>query len=198
MLDNGSAVLLSRVREGDQAAANEIFARYVHRLTSLARRRLSGKLARKVDADDIVQSVFRSFFIRAQDGQYQADRPGSLWRLLAAITVHKVLKQAERHAAAKRSLEAEQSFDSAGSFHGLPPERLCNEPTPSEALALSEELETLLTTLRPLHRQMIELRLQGCTVEEIAAETSRAERQVRRVLGKARELLEERLTEFSH
>ena len=57
-----SRELLSRFQEGDAAAAEAIFARYANRLLALARSRLSSKLARRIDADDVVQSTFRSFF----------------------------------------------------------------------------------------------------------------------------------------
>ena len=49
-----SAELLVRWTGGDQAAAREIFERYVDRLTRLARARLSAKLAARLDPDDVV------------------------------------------------------------------------------------------------------------------------------------------------
>ncbi len=58
-----SAQLLIRWREGDQAAADALFRRYAERLIGLVRLRLSEKLARRVDPEDIVQSVYRSFFL---------------------------------------------------------------------------------------------------------------------------------------
>jgi len=78
--------VFQRVRAGDQDAAQEIFDRYFQRLIGLAHSRLSEKLGRKVDADDIVQSALRSFFVRSQEGQYAIERSGDLWKLLAVIT----------------------------------------------------------------------------------------------------------------
>jgi hypothetical protein len=45
-----------------------------------------------------------------------------------------------------------------------------------------DELEFLMRDLKPLHRQMVEMRLQGYAVQEIADATERSERFVRRVL----------------
>jgi RNA polymerase sigma-70 factor (ECF subfamily) len=52
-----SAVLLARWQEGDSAAAELIFERYVRRLVGLAKTRLSSKMQRRVDAEDVVQSA---------------------------------------------------------------------------------------------------------------------------------------------
>ena len=60
-----SLILLERFRSGDELAAEALFSRYFERLTSLARTRLSSSLKRRTDPEDIVQSVYRSFFIGA-------------------------------------------------------------------------------------------------------------------------------------
>ena len=65
MVDDESIELLDRVRQGDEQAATELFDRYVERLIRLAQSRLSAKLRRRVDAEDVVQSVYRSFFSHA-------------------------------------------------------------------------------------------------------------------------------------
>src|SRR5262245_40961276 len=103
-MDNPSADSLMRWREGDQGAAGEIFGRYAERLLALARSRLSAKLSRHIDPEDVVQSACRSFFVGARDGRYVLKRSGDLWRLLVAITVHKLQHQLERRSAGKRAL----------------------------------------------------------------------------------------------
>ena len=49
-----------------------------------------------MDADDIVQSVFRTFFRRAQAGEFRIDSSAQLWQLLVRITVLKAQHQAGR------------------------------------------------------------------------------------------------------
>ena len=68
-IEETSAEILKRYREGDQDASDELFSRYVGRLTLLARSRLSPALARRSDPEDVVLSAYRSFFIRARDGR---------------------------------------------------------------------------------------------------------------------------------
>jgi RNA polymerase sigma factor (sigma-70 family) len=45
-----------------------------------------------------------------------------------------------------------------------------------------DELQAVLERLKPSEREIVELRLQGCSTSEISQETGRAERSVRRVL----------------
>ena len=104
-MDDESVRLLELVRDGDSSAAEALYHRFVERLITLAKSRLSKRLTRRVDAEDVVQSVYRSFFVGAQDGRYNIERAGDLWRLLAAITVNKVLRQAEFHGQQKRDVD---------------------------------------------------------------------------------------------
>ena len=62
--------LIDLWRQGDQDAARRIVDRYIDRLLPLARRHLSQRLASRIDPEDIVQSVFRTFFSRLKEGQF--------------------------------------------------------------------------------------------------------------------------------
>ena len=186
-MENQSADLLMRWRDGDQGAASEIFQRYAQRLLALARSRLSARLARHIDPEDVVQSAYRSFFLGARDGRYVLKRSGDLWRLLVAITVHKLQHQVERRSAGKRAPAREVPRDDDRGPLGLHDETLAREPTPAEAAALADTLENLLAPLEPLQRRMVALRLDGYSLEEIAHEVSRSERTVRRVLEQFKE-----------
>src|SRR5580692_6879621 len=88
-----SAELLANYRAGDERAAAALYERYIGRLTRLAASRLSAKLARRTDAEDVVQSTFRSFFLRVRDGRLALEEEHDLWRLLASITLHKLYRQ---------------------------------------------------------------------------------------------------------
>ena len=57
---DGSLVRL--LRSGEQEAATDLYLRYSERLLKLARNNTSEKLAPRFDPEDVVQSVFRSFF----------------------------------------------------------------------------------------------------------------------------------------
>ncbi len=191
MGDDPSIELLARWRAGDSLAEDELFSRYTTRLIALARRRLSAQLARRVDAEDIVQSAYRCFHAAASDDRVVLHRSGDLWRLLAKITLHKLYKQVERHTAARRAVDRERAFGGESSLVVLG-DAVDRAPGPLEAIAAIEELELVLERLSPSHRRMAELRLQGYRIEEIAQATDRSERLVRRVLDQVKDRLNRR------
>lgn len=173
-----SAELLARYQEGDERAAEEIFERYIDRLTRLARSRLSPKLAHRMDAEDVVMSAWRSFFVAAGAGKFSLKRSGDLWRLLVSITLHKLYHQARRHTAEKRNVAGELALDQCDSIAIA----IDRQATPDEAVALAEEMQHIMAGLDDFGRRVLELRLQGETHAEIAADTQRSERSVRRKL----------------
>ena len=83
-----SRELLALVERGESHAASIVFDRYVERLIALVRQRIGPKLARRIDAEDVVQSTYRSFFAHAENEEYQVAKSGDLWRLLASIALH--------------------------------------------------------------------------------------------------------------
>jgi RNA polymerase sigma-70 factor (ECF subfamily) len=176
--------LLDLWRGGDEAAARQLFERYAERLVSLARRRLSQRLASRVDPEDVVQSVFRTFFQRAKEGQFTFSDPDDVCKLLVRITLHKTLRQVEYHKAAKRdpSQETAQGEDQQARLM----EMLDREPTPEAANAFLDELEHFLSRLKPNERQVLELRMQGHGTEEIAARLRTYDRSIRRIMERIR------------
>jgi RNA polymerase sigma-70 factor (ECF subfamily) len=188
--------LIERWRNGDQRAAEELVHRYAGRLLALVRSRLSTKLAGRVDPEDVLQSAFRSFFRIAADSS-QIVRPGDdLWHLLAAITLRKVYRQAERHIAAKqRSVNREASTTE---MEGIEPAALAHGPSPEEEAIVVDELHHAMQQLTPLHRQMVELTLQGHGTVQVATLTRRSDRLVRLVLENFRNHLQGNLSLLSH
>jgi RNA polymerase sigma-70 factor (ECF subfamily) len=189
--DEASGNLIARWRAGEQQAASELFQRYADRLIALARSQLSANLARRVDAEDVVQSAYRSFFDGTRDGRYQYLGKGELWQLLVTIMLHKLQDQARRQTAGKRSLAAEQYFGSEDSLQGMGAAVGERQPSPAEALALVDEVEQTMRRLPPEHRRILELRLQGLNLYQIAVETHCCQRTVRRILEKIKRDIEQ-------
>jgi RNA polymerase sigma-70 factor (ECF subfamily) len=190
-MDVQSADLLARWRQGDQEAAGELFRRYAGRLIALARSKLSARLARHLDPEDVVQSAFRSFFTGARAGRYALERSGDLWRLLVAITLHKLQHQVERQTAGKRAGAHGPPGEAPAGRCVLRVQVPARGPTPAEAAALADTLGQVFRGLDPLQRRMLELRLQGYRLDEIAGEVRRSERTVRRLLERVREYLQQ-------
>ena len=102
--------LMARLRCGDNEAAKRVFHRFAGQLVGLARRRLHAKIRSKVDPEDILQSVFRSFFRHQAAGEFPyLESWDELWGLLFTMTVRKCrakwrLYQAERRDCPARNL----------------------------------------------------------------------------------------------
>ncbi len=184
-MNNYSAELLARYREGDPEAADELFYRYWERLTGLARTHLSEKLARRVDPEDVVLSAYRSFFVNVREGRFTLQESGDLWRLLAQMTMNKLYRNAAHHTSQKRSINREIDSAEDVSLDKL----LDQQPTPEEAVALVDEVETLLASLTETERAIIEYRLEGATHTEIAHANNCSEKTVSRILSHIREQL---------
>ncbi len=192
MNDLSSRSLLSLLQAGNVPAAEAVFDRYVTRLLAMARRRLSKKLNRRVDADDIVQSAYRSFFVHALNGDYVLKRAGDLWRLLAKITLHKLYGQVQLPTALKRDIQREENFDFTSS--SLPTADIADiEPSPDEVAEVIEQVRLAMEEMSLDQRAVLELRLAGATIEQIADAVRRSERTVRRLLEQTRTAIERRL-----
>ena len=185
MSDRGLPDLVTRWREsGDQAAAAELFDCYAARLITLVRAHLSEKLARRFDAEDVVQSAFRSFFVGTREGRLLLQQSGDLWRLLVAISLNKLYRRVELHTAAKRAVAREEFNGIDEAWFQIFQSRLAEGSVADDALALAEEIEHLVVGLAPIERRMLELRLEGYTLDEIAHDTNRSQRTVRRVMDR--------------
>jgi RNA polymerase sigma-70 factor (ECF subfamily) len=184
-----SRILADLCRAGDPEAARQLFEQYVDRLVALARRRLSQNLAGRVDPEDIVQSVFRTFFGRLKQGRFHLEEKDDLCKLLVRITVHKTLRQVAFQKAAKRNPQQESGHDDPHreGIYAL----LSREPGPEEEVAFLDQLEHFLAELRPDSRKILEMRLQGYTSEEIAKELKISDRKIRRVMERVRGLAEQ-------
>jgi len=182
----GDQGCIERWKAGDQGAAAKLYYRYVERLVNLAQRRLSSKLAARVDPEDIVQSVFRSFFLRAKQGKFVFKGDDDIWKLLVQITIHKTLKQVAHHRRGKRDAAAE--VPAIAGDVDLLVSYLSREPTPEEAAIFVDELAFFLRNQRPEDGKIIEMRLEGFDQVEIAERLGVSDRTIRRLMERIRSL----------
>jgi RNA polymerase sigma-70 factor, ECF subfamily len=173
--------LVSRSRSGDQDAATQLYLRYGKRLTGLVKKRCSTDLACYAGVEDIVQSVFVTFFRRISEGCYDVPDGEVLWNVLAIIARNRVRTAATYYYAAKRNARrtiggqmAWQCIEAQASSHGHEPERL--------ELLVQEILERL-----PLRsRLLVRLRLDGFSNAESAEIARCSTRTVERVIQATR------------
>lgn len=173
--------LVRRFQLGDADAATALYVRYANRLTRLADRKRGADLAPRFDSDDVVQSVFRTFFRRVAGGAYDVPDGDELWGLLMVITLNKVRLAAAHHRAAKRSVSSTApagddllAHVSAGGDEGA-------------MRLLRMTLDEFLGSLDPADRRILELRFEGHGVAEVAELSGRTKRTVERILQRLRD-----------
>ena len=137
----------------------------------LADRSTGDDLSTRFDAEDIVQSVFRTFFRRVADGHYMIPEGEELWKLLLVIALNKVRLIAEHHRALKRDVSQTQSIGDRD---------VGERAEASEVLKLT--IEDVLTTLPEFHREVVHYRINGYEIAEIAEKVSVSRRSVERIL----------------
>src|SRR6266404_4012065 len=135
--------MMSRLRAGDDAAASEVFRRFANRLIGLARSNIESKLRPKVDPEEVVQSVYRSFFRRHGTQQFEVGSWDDLWYLLTVITLHKCSTRIDYVRAARRDVRREVSLKAGAEDSGSWWQAIDREPTPPEAAMLTELIEQM-------------------------------------------------------
>jgi RNA polymerase sigma-70 factor (ECF subfamily) len=174
------AEFLRRVRAGDEQAAEELVRRYEPAIRREVRLRLTDpRLYRLFDSMDVCQSVLAAFFLKAAAGQYQLEQPEDLMRLLVGMTRKQLLFKA-RHQRAQRRDHRKLAADAVDKH-----EVAGSGPSPSRLVAGRELLQELRKRLTEDERQVAELRGQGRTWEEIAAELGGTADARRKQLGRA-------------
>lgn len=131
------------------------------------------KLRSKLDAQDIAQESYVSFFQKINDGLVEWNEEGDLWKLLAGIARKKVLKQAEFYGADKRSIRREiQQVNQATTV----------AESHESCVDLTDLIEHVLSEEKSLFRDVFLQRLAGHSTHEIAIRVGRSERTCRRIL----------------
>jgi RNA polymerase sigma factor (sigma-70 family) len=181
--------LIGRVKEGDEAAVQELHARYSRRIEGLARRRLQRKCLRVADEEDVVQSVFAGFFLGAERGQYtQLHDRDDLWHLLVKITVRKaqkLVKEQERQKRNPGKARPEPLSPDPQRRNGVEQVADPSPPPDLEAMA-NETIDHLLGCLEGKLRAIAVWKWEGYSNEEIAAMLGCSSRTILRKLGHIR------------
>lgn len=175
--------LVQQITKGNQSAADQLYRRYVDRIRMLAKRSMTAGLAGKVEADDIVQSVFRRFFVAVGKGRYAVPSGEELGDLLVAITLNRVRSAEVFYRAARRDLHRTDSNNALIEVSG------CDRPCDDSGVGLSLVVKDLIKQLPPDHQEVVADRMYGYEVAEIAARMGRSKRSIERMLQEARSRL---------
>ena len=123
-----------------------------------------------------------------KSGHYDAPPGTTLWNLLAVIAVNKLSSKAVHHSAQCRDFNRNVPLEPDGDGLLLAADQASIE---FFEICVRETLELL----RPIDREVLSLRIQNHSVDEISDAIGRSRRTVERSLQKSRERLSELLLE---
>jgi RNA polymerase sigma-70 factor (ECF subfamily) len=167
--------VLAQLTEGDTDAAQRIFTAYAPYLRMVVRRQLTPALRAKFDSMDIVQSVWADLLGGFQAGCWEFANPHQLRAFLIRVTRNRLIDRVRQQQTPLRR-ETPVDLDALGT---LPQPRLAEASAQLEA---DEMWQRLLTLCPPKHRELLELKRQGASIGEIAAQSGLHAGSVRRIL----------------
>jgi RNA polymerase sigma-70 factor (ECF subfamily) len=161
-----------------------LYLRYAKRLQALARAQTGEQLATRFDPEDVVQSVFRTFFRRAVEQGYQVPAGEELWQLLLVLALNKIRSLATYHRAQKRDVaRTDHPAHLENAQTGSPEDdKLANE-------TMRMVVDELVSSLPAPQDKIVQLRIEGHEISQIAEMTGRSKRTVERTLQQFRSRL---------
>jgi DNA-directed RNA polymerase specialized sigma24 family protein len=154
---------VKRVRAGDPEAAAELVRDYESAIRVAVKLKLTDPaLRRRVDSDDVCQSVLASFFVRAAAGQYDLSDPAQLVSLLVTMARNKVASEARRQARECRDARRGVNLSEAA-------EQVADGPGPCTVVTNRELLQKTHELMTPEERDLADRRAAGQGWDEIAA-----------------------------
>lgn len=166
-------VLVSKARDGDRSAFEELVERFRARLSAFVQARLELRIGAKLDVEEVLQETF----VRGYEsiGRFEGQTDGSFFGWLCGIAKHVVLKAARK---ARHSQPLEEA-------RGTP----TDTASPSKLLRRNERFDRLqesLDSLKPEYREVLRLaRIEGLKIKEIAERMDRSPNSVKHLIVRA-------------
>ncbi len=192
---------IAKLKDGDQAAAEKLWDRYLQSLIRLAYSKLRDASRRVTDENDVVIMAFNHFLQGVQTNRFRKlDDRHDLWQILVMLTERRAVDRLRREATASRRLPTETDATPDGERPlSSPLDRVADErPTPEFAAQAAEECGVLLNMLEDNSTRMVAIwKMEGYTNREIAEKLAVTERTVGRRLEAIREQWSARLDAVS-
>jgi RNA polymerase sigma factor (sigma-70 family) len=167
--------VLENLCSGDSVAAEKVFLTFEPYLRMVVRKKLPARLRAKFDSMDVVQSVWADVLRGFREAGWRFVDEAHLRAFLVKLVRHRFIDQLRRH---RTAVARECPLDElAGTDE---PASLL--PSPIELAQADELRERMLVLCSPAHREIVELRMRGIPVSEIATRTGLHVGSVHRIL----------------
>jgi len=177
--------LLSGVKKADAEAACDLLARCYARVADVSHRKLAGTPHRGFGTDDVANSAFCAFLVRAAAGDFpRLENREDVWQVLTLLVKDAIVTRLRNEGRQKRG-------------GGIPPvaittvqHAICNLDNPALRALVDEARAELLRALpSDDHRRIVELLEEGYTRKEIAEKLGMGLRTLDRRLTVIRSIL---------
>lgn len=154
--------LIQRWRDGDQQAAEILVDRYHGKLLRMVANRVNQRLQVKIDPEEVVQSIMKSAFLATRKKDIGFQNETGFWKWLTSVGLNKTLKKIAAFQTEKRDAFREVDGEALG-------ERVLKDPSPEEAVVVTDLLEAILNKLNPIQQKILLAIAEDLTHKEIAA-----------------------------
>jgi RNA polymerase sigma factor (sigma-70 family) len=159
------ADLMQRARQNDNEAIAKLCGQYESKLRIVAHVLLGPALRPHLDSVDLVQSVHRTLMVGLREEKFDISTPEKLVALALTIVRRKVARHWRR-------VQRQQRLSGGGTQIESLPVLLGNlgssELDPARAAQLRDQVQQLCLRLSDIERQLIQMRADGYSTQEIA------------------------------
>ncbi len=194
MDDEDLAGLIAQVKAGNADAMRDLILRFESDLRMSVRERLPQKLRSRFDSLDFVQKVWQSVLTKeGQDLGCLLPNAQHFRGYLAGVARNKVFEEFRRQTRTRKyNLKREEPLYVRHGDRERPRELPAPGPTPSQDVQADDRFAQLVAGRSEQEAKVVQLRRQGLTFEEIAAQMGLNERSVRRIIDAIRARMEAR------
>jgi RNA polymerase sigma factor (sigma-70 family) len=174
-VDESLDALLVRLNAGDEQAINQMFEALAPYMRMVVRRRMSGPLRAKFDSTDVVQSVWADVINGLQQSKWKFENVSHFRAFLVKMTRNRFIDRLRKHrqSLAREVALPEENIDALATDQA---------PRVSENFYAGELWDQMVDACPEAHYELLKLKRQGASIEEIAERTNLHEGSVRRIL----------------
>ncbi len=172
--------LFARARAGDQDAWKELFETCYPKVLRVVRRKLDRPMRSLYDSTDFASDVMKS--LAAKFDKFDFPSLDSLHAYLVQSAKQKVIDEYRRRHTLKHNIGRERSVEWVAGQDSMRLSLASGDPTASQEAQASEIHQRLLTDLDETEREIVELKHQGLSNNEVAEITGWHVRKVQRFL----------------
>jgi RNA polymerase sigma factor (sigma-70 family) len=166
--------LMANVSAGSEEAIWQLAETYTPYILRAVRASLPTKVRSKLDSQDLAQTLWASILLKRTD-LTRMKTPEQLIAFLARSARNRVVDVTRRYMGAQKyDVRREQTLDN-GHTHPQSGRSAASEsafttrdPSPSQFASLRERWNQILLTCSPREREILQLRLQGATFDDIS------------------------------